>query len=79
MRWRGPSKSPGPPSVADRALWSLGYRPTKVSKFGTSLAVLRPELPSNRWTRALRAPWVLATPGRREADVAGDWGRALAG
>jgi hypothetical protein len=61
------TKAPGPPSVADWALWSLGYRPTRVSKFCTSLAALRPELPSNRWTRALRAPWVLGEPTSREA------------
>ncbi len=33
--------SAGPPSDADRALWSLGHRPTRVSKFGTSLAAAR--------------------------------------
>ena len=63
------TKSPGPPSVADRVLWSLGYRPTRVSKFCTSLAALRPELPSNRWTRALRAPWVLGEPVSRAAGA----------
>jgi hypothetical protein len=53
------TKAAGPPSDADRQLWSLGLRPTRVSKFGTSLAALRPELPANKWTRALRAPWVV--------------------
>jgi hypothetical protein len=61
------TKAPGTPSVADRVLWSMGYRPTRVSKFCTSLAALRPGLPSNRWTRALRAPWVLGEPTSREA------------
>ena len=54
------TKSAGPPSDADRALWSLGHRPTRVSKFGTSLAALRPELPSNTWTRALGRPWLVS-------------------
>ncbi len=54
------TKSPGPPSEADRILWSLGHRPTRVSKFGTSLAALNPELPANKWTRALRQPWLVA-------------------
>jgi hypothetical protein len=59
------TKSGGPPSVADQVLWSLGHRPTRVSKFCTSLAALRPELPSNKWTRALQQPWVLGdAPGR---------------
>ena len=51
------TKTSGPPSEADRVLWSLGYRPARVSKFCTCLAALRPELPSNRWTRVLRQPW----------------------
>lgn len=59
------TKSAGRPTDADRLLWELGHRPTSVSKFCTSLAALRPELPANRWTRALREPWlvVAATPG----------------
>jgi hypothetical protein len=58
------TKSSGPPSLADRALWGLGYRPIRVSKFCTSLAALDPALPSNRWTQALRRPWVVGVdPG----------------
>jgi len=53
------TKTPGQPSEADRVLWSLGYRPARLSKFCTCLAALRPELPSNRWTRVLRQPWRL--------------------
>jgi hypothetical protein len=59
------SKSEGPPSDVDRALWSMGYRPTNVSKFCTSLAALNPGLPANRWTRALRQPWSVAPPSDR--------------
>ncbi|MEM7141853.1 MAG: polyphosphate polymerase domain-containing protein [Actinomycetota bacterium] len=47
------TKTPGKPGIADRALWALGIRPTKVSKYGTGLASLRPELPRNRWARLL--------------------------
>ncbi len=51
------SKSGGPPSPVDRWLWSNGHRPIRVSKFCTSLAALFPELPSNKWNRALHQPW----------------------
>jgi len=57
------SKSRSAPTVADRTLWRMGYRPIRLSKFGTSLAVMDPLLPSNRWRRALRSPWA----GRRHA------------
>lgn len=53
------SKVAGPPSAVDRRLWAMGHRPIRVSKFGTSLAALFPELPSNRWTRALGQPWTV--------------------
>lgn len=38
----------------DRVLWSQGIRPSSISKYGTGLAALRPDLPSNKWTRVLR-------------------------
>lgn len=41
-------------SGADRLLWSLGHRPCPVSKYGTGLAALRPDLPANRWLPVLR-------------------------
>ncbi|WP_149823551.1 VTC domain-containing protein [Streptomyces tailanensis] len=41
-------------SGADRLLWSLGHRPVPVSKYGTGLAALRPDLPANRWLPVLR-------------------------
>ena len=47
------TKSAGSPSTADRWLWSSGIRPTTISKFGTSLAALNPELPSNKWHRTI--------------------------
>jgi hypothetical protein len=57
------TKSPGAAGPADRALWELGVRPTRVSKFCTSLAAMRPDLPANRWTQALRRPWVTGPAG----------------
>ena len=52
------TKSPGAPSVADRWRWAAGLRPQRISKFGTGLAALRPDLPSNKWHRTLTGhPW----------------------
>jgi len=39
------------PGPLDRRLWELGHRPTRISKYGTGLALLNPELPGNRWHR----------------------------
>ncbi|HIW91734.1 MAG TPA: polyphosphate polymerase domain-containing protein [Candidatus Corynebacterium avicola] len=47
------TKSGNRPSTMDRLLWRSGHRPTKISKFGTGMAALHPELPHNRWTRVL--------------------------
>ncbi|MET0661759.1 MAG: polyphosphate polymerase domain-containing protein [Ilumatobacteraceae bacterium] len=44
----------------DRALWRHGHRPAAVSKFGTGLAALRPDLPSNKWTQVLRRHFTAA-------------------
>jgi hypothetical protein len=44
-------------SPLDRLLWTMGYRPVKISKFCTSLAALDRRLPANKWSRALRQPW----------------------
>ncbi len=40
--------------AVDRALWARGIRPARVSKYCTSMAALRPDLPANRWARTLR-------------------------
>ncbi|GAA2639744.1 polyphosphate polymerase domain-containing protein [Streptomyces vastus] len=50
-------------SGADRLLWSLGHRPCPVSKYGTGLAALRPELPANRWLPVLRRHFPTALHG----------------
>lgn len=43
------TKCPGAAAEMDRSLWAHQHRPCSISKFGTGLAVLRPELPANRW------------------------------
>ncbi|WP_204745536.1 polyphosphate polymerase domain-containing protein [Glycomyces paridis] len=47
-------KSPGRAVPLDRLLWAAGYRPEPISKYGTGMALLRPELPANKWNRTLR-------------------------
>ncbi|MGP9538194.1 VTC domain-containing protein [Brachybacterium sp. AOP43-C2-M15] len=42
------------PSAADRLLWALGHRPTRLSKYATGMALTREELPTNRWHRTVR-------------------------
>jgi hypothetical protein len=46
----------------DRLLWSLGRRPSALSKYGTGLAALRPDLPANRWRPVLRQHLSPLTP-----------------
>lgn len=48
------TKSSRGTSEVDRLLWSLGRRPSSISKYGTGLAALRPDLPANRWRPILR-------------------------
>jgi VTC domain len=48
------TKTDGRACAADRALWRLGIRPVRVSKYGTSLAALDPDLPAHKWRPALR-------------------------
>ncbi|MEA5119617.1 MAG: polyphosphate polymerase domain-containing protein [Propionicimonas sp.] len=48
------TKAGSRPSGIDRLLWRLGHRPDSVSKYGTCLAALRDDLPSNKWARILR-------------------------
>ena len=58
-RVRGPdrvlveSKSTGS-SLADDTLADLGIRPASLSKYCVGLAVTRPDVPANRWSRLLR-------------------------
>ena len=48
------TKTASRPSAADRLLWRTGRRPTLISKYGTGLAALRPDLPAAKWNRILR-------------------------
>lgn len=48
------TKSPARASRLDRELWRRGHRPVGMSKYGTGLAAMRPELPSNKWARVIR-------------------------
>lgn len=61
------TKSSSRASAVDRALWSAGHRPATLSKYGTGLAAMRAELPSNKWTRALRRSF-LDTPSTPRTD-----------
>ena len=47
------TKSPGHAGHTDKMLWRAGIRPTRISKYGTGLALLYPDLPANRWNRTL--------------------------
>jgi len=47
------TKTGSTPSSTDRALWRLGHRPVRISKYGTGMAVLHPELPATPWRRVL--------------------------
>ena len=51
------TKSARAPSAADRWLWQHHVRPTKISKFCTGLAAIRPDLPANKWHRTLGCDW----------------------
>ncbi len=55
------TKSAQAPSAADQWLWQHHVRPTKISKFGTGLAVLRPELPANKWHRVIASHWQVSS------------------
>lgn len=48
------TKSPGGGGVADRLLRELRVQPVSMSKYCIGLAMLDPDLPSNRWHRVLR-------------------------
>ena len=57
------TKSGTAPSVADKHLWRAGTRPVKISKFGTGLAALNPQLPSNKWHRIIER-WMNLVPAK---------------
>jgi hypothetical protein len=47
------TKSGSRASTVDRVLWAHQHRPVTMSKYGTGLAALREDLPSNKWSRVL--------------------------
>ncbi|UJP41863.1 polyphosphate polymerase domain-containing protein [Cellulomonas palmilytica] len=47
------TKTGATPSATDRLLWRHGHRPVRISKYGTGMAVLHPELPLTPWRRVL--------------------------
>jgi hypothetical protein len=47
------TKAPAGSTAIDRWLWARGQRPERISKYCTSLAVLHPMLPSNKWHRTV--------------------------
>ncbi len=47
------TKGGSSPSSLDRALWRGGTRPSRISKYGTGLAVLDDDLPRLKWHRVL--------------------------
>lgn len=65
------TKSPGTPSPADRFLWGLGHRPTKISKYATGLALLNRDLPANKWHRVITRDLAGAAAAPRAARVRG--------
>lgn len=61
------TKTGSTPSCLDHLLWRSGHRPQRISKYGTGLAVLRPDLPSTPWRRVVRRwvePSLTTTPDR---------------
>jgi hypothetical protein len=53
-------------SGMDRLLWTHGYRPIRISKYATTLAALRPDLPACRWRRTLRRDFAVAFDAQPE-------------
>lgn len=54
------------PGSVDRMLWTAGYRPQRLSKYATGLALMHRELPANRWHRTLGR---LSAPTHRPATA----------
>jgi VTC domain len=48
------TKSMGAPTEFDQLLWSLGARPSTISKYALAIAASDPSQPTNRWTRYTR-------------------------
>jgi len=58
-------------SAVDRLLWAHGHRPAVISKYGTGMAALCPELAANKWGRVLQDHFDRpGRPGRPGAEDA---------
>lgn len=68
------TKTIGRPCAIDRILWSMGHRPTTISKYCTGLAALSPELPANKWTRPLQR-WFGEPPQLAHSQLTASCGR----
>ncbi len=51
------TKAGSTPTAMDRQLWRTGYRPVRVSKYGTGMAALTPDIPHLKWHRLLSGPF----------------------
>lgn len=60
---KSPDHLPGP---LDRALWRLGHRPQRFSKFAVGAVCARADLPANPWHRAIHR---YVVPGRSAVDA----------
>lgn len=47
------TKTSGPACALDRLLWRAGHRPITISKYCTGMALMRRDLPVNKWHRVL--------------------------
>ena len=47
------TKSGAAPSELDRLLWANRIRPSRISKYATAMALLTPDMQTNRWTRVI--------------------------
>lgn len=63
------TKSARAPTAADQWLWQHHIRPTKISKFGSGLAAIRPELPANKWHRTIARHWQISRSARHQASA----------
>ncbi|MBQ0987996.1 polyphosphate polymerase domain-containing protein [Streptomyces sp. F63] len=54
-------------SPVDRLLWQNKYRPSRISKYATGLAALRPYLPATPWRRTLRRDFREGASGADDA------------
>lgn len=63
------TKSAAHAGSLDRLLWRHGFRPSTISKYGTGMAALHPELPSHKWHRVLARSFPAAPPRLAPRDL----------